>query len=162
MNLYEWFFGKQKSALYLATHDKNTGLYNSNGFDMLYRDADRKHSAMIIIELMDCQNKPYRMIEKDMRRMADEIRKSFRSVDDICRIRTDDIAIIMARMDTSKREVAEKKMEHLFEAVKPDSIVAGIAFGDRENPKADLFHDAVSALNRARINGRDSYVVFGD
>ena len=121
MNPIDWLFGKKNDALYDAMHDKKTGLYNNNGFEMLYRDTDTKHSAVIIIELMDCQNMPYRMIEKDMRRMADEIRKSFRSVDDICRIRTDEIAIIMARMDTSKREVAEKKMEHLFEAVKPDS-----------------------------------------
>lgn len=159
-NVFDWLFGKRSDALYDAMHDKRTGLYNYNGFQMLYRDSDQGHSAVIIIELMDCQNMPYKMIEKDMKRLGQAVKKAFRSVDHICRIKTDEIAVIMARMDSSMREVAERKVHFLIDAAKPDSLTVGIAFGDRENPKGDLYHDAISALNRARIQGRDSCVVF--
>ena len=158
--MFDWLFGKKTDALYDAMHDKKTGLYNNNGFQMLYRDADQGHSAVIIIELMDCQNMPYKMIEKDMKMLANAVKKEFRSVDHICRIKTDEIAVIMARMDSGKREVLEEKIARLIDAAKPDSLTVGIAFGDRENPNGDLFHDAVSALNRARIQGRDSCVIY--
>ena len=73
---------------------------------------------------------------------------------------TADIAIIMTRMDSSKKDVVSEKVGHLFEKMKPDHLCVGVAFGDRDNPKGDLFLGAMSSLNHARINGQDTFVMF--
>ncbi len=149
---------KPKDAIYRKVHDKNTGLYNDAGFYILYRDADLEHSAVLVMELQDFANIPDKTVEKIMRHLGGVLQKEFRSIDSICRIRDDRIAIIMARMSHDLKEVVEQKIERISSKIVPDSVTVGVAFGDVVNGK-DLFDSAQHALEKAKKEYMRMYMV---
>ncbi len=157
-SLFEWLRGRRNHSLYDAMHDRTTGLYNQSGFQMFYRDADMEHSALILLELMNTQNKPHKMIESSMKTLAGLVNREFRSVDQICRVRDNQIAIIMARMNSMLIDTLVEKVKHIFKDCKPDTLQVGIAFGDRDNPTEDMLEDTVSALNQAKKSGQSNAI----
>ena len=155
---------------YGAMHDPQTGLYNNSAFDILLYDADMKHTAVLIADVDDFQT----MVEKGeaftdrvIRRVASALRGSFRATDFVCRIRQDEFAVILTRVDSSQRDVildkvfyAGAQLVDAREDTPPVTLSVGLAFGDRENPAGDIFQDADAALNRAKSAGRSGCAVY--
>ena len=99
--------------------------------------------------------------------MADVLRKSFRSVDDICRLKEDEFVVIMTRVDGSMRTLIYDKVEQvnriLWEPdgeLQPVSLSVGVAFSDREKPEGDIFQDADTALIRMKQMRRCGCALF--
>jgi len=155
---------KHDRFAYDALHDPVTGLYNASAYDMLYHDADHDHIAVLIILVND-----FRELRKDygieisdliLKRIADALRQSFRSVDYICRISGNEFSVIMSRADSSMASVVKDKVasansvlsvpENGIPAV---SLSVGVAFGDNHSSKDDLFANADTALLRMRESG---------
>ena len=146
---------------YDAFHDPLTGLYNNSGYEMLLRDADQSHLALMIVDidnLKEIQSSFGRATaDRVVRRVADVLRQNFRSVDLICRIRNDEFVVIMTRVNSEMRDLIFEKLEQVNEHLRRPvddlpvvSLSAGVAFSDRENPQGDLFHDADTALFRMK------------
>lgn len=157
---------------YDALHDPQTGLYNYSGYEMLLRDADLPHIALMLISVDDYGAMKAAggsaAADRVAERVADKLRKHFRSVDYLCRISSDEFVVIVTRVDSAIRALIGEKVEQINSALgapadgePPISISAGIAFGDRENPQGDIFHDADTALIRMKESGRRGYAIYG-
>lgn len=155
-----------------ASHDALTGLFNRGAYDLMMESVDKKHMALILIDVDYFKevNDTYGHAVGDrvLQRVAELLRGSFRSVDVICRIGGDEFAVIMTRVNSSMKQLVMSKMNHVNELLQqPDddlpsvSLSVGIAFSDRENPQGDIFGDADRALYTVKKRGRRGCAVYG-
>ena len=157
--------GKRGSTIdevtYEALHDPGTGLYNQSAYEVLLRDADQEHIALMIVNMDEYEELAAahgsEMADRAAGRVAKTLKKYFRSVDYICRISNDEFVVIMTRANSAMREIVINKVEMINESLKWEedgvpavSISVGAAFGDRENPQGNIFHDADEALSRIK------------
>ena len=164
----EMFAENQKAhqqLTYDASHDALTGLYNRSAYEMLLQSSDQRHIALLIVDIDRFKNVNdqygHDMGDRILKRVADILRSSFRSVDHICRIGGDEFAVIMTRVDSSHRrlvlnkvEQANVQLQHPQDDLPPVSLSVGVAFADRKNPQGDIFKDADTALYRVKEAGR--------
>ncbi len=163
--------GPMDHFTYDALHDKLTGLYNHSAFDILFHDSDKDHIAVLVTTVNDFTaiRSQYGRAYADrvICRVAEVLRNSFRSVDDICRLQEDEFVVIMSRMTSKMRGLVLQKVEQInaalespIDGLKPVSLSVGVAFSDRENPQGDVFADADAALRQMkqiRQNGCSIY-----
>ena len=153
--------GPRDKYTYDAMHDPLTGLYNHSAFDILFHDSDKDHIAVMIATVDDYKafrnSRGRAYADQVIRRVADVLRGSFRSADDVCRLQEDEFVIIMSRMSSSMRELVFDKINQINQELNnpPEgepaiSLSVGIAFSERENPQGDVFEDADTALLRMK------------
>ena len=146
---------------YEAMHDPLTGLYNHSGFDLYLQGADLAHTALVLADIDGFDDEVAKegraTGEQIVRRAAEALKDSFRSSDCICRICEDEFAVILSRVDSAQRDTIFEKIRSACDGLRAEkdgvpavSLSVGVAFGDRENPSGDIFHDADIALNRAK------------
>ena len=146
---------------YDALHDPLTGLYNHTAFEILFHDSDKDHIAVLLADIDGfeklCAEEGRKRAEEVTKKVASVLRSSFRSVDDICRLRDDEFVVIMTRVTSAMRSQVIDKVEMVNEILQhPEddlpslSLSVGIAFSDRENPEGDIFQDADTALARMK------------
>ena len=154
-----------------ASHDALTGLYNRGAYDLWMEGADSEHIALILIDVdyFKSVNDTYghAIGDRVLKRVADVLRSSFRSVDILCRIGGDEFAVIMTRVNSSMRQLVENKMIRANEMLQnpkddlpPVSLSVGVAFSDREDPQGDIFKDADTALYRVKEAGRNGCQIY--
>ena len=162
---------RKDNYTYNALHDSLTGLYNNSAFEILFHDADQEHIAVLIADIDDYPNlrKSRGRVYADnlVRRVAEVLRSSFRSVDHICRLKEDEFVVIMSRITSSQKELVFSKIESVTQALRegtdelmPVTLSVGIAFSDREHPDGDIFQDADKALWRMREIRHSGYAVY--
>ncbi|MBQ7534562.1 MAG: EAL domain-containing protein [Stomatobaculum sp.] len=164
---------KQKRDMftYEALHDPLTGLYNHTAFEVLFHDSDKEHIAVLIADINDYavikDGKGRACADAVALRVSEELKKSFRSVDHICRLKEDEFVVIMTRMTSTMKPLIFDKVEQVNEVLqKPDgevlpvSLSVGVAFSDREKPEGDVFQDADTALLRMKQVRRCGCAVF--
>ena len=146
---------------YDALHDPLTGLYNHTAFEILFHDSDKDHIAVLLADINGFEQfrvaEGRKRAEEVTKKVAAVLRSSFRSVDDICRLRDDEFVVIMTRVTSAMRSQVIDKVEMVNEILQhPEddlpslSLSVGIAFSDRENPEGDIFQDADTALARMK------------
>ena len=154
-----------------AAHDKLTGLFNRGAYEMMLKSVDQNHMALILVDVDYFKevNDTYGhdMGDRVLRRVADILRRSFRSVDIVCRIGGDEFVVIMTRADSSMRDLVKSKINRANELLQnpaddlpPVSLSVGVAFADRKNARGDIFKDADTALYRVKEAGRCGCEVF--
>lgn len=155
-----------------ASHDALTGLFNRGAYDLMMESVDTKHMALILIDVdyFKTVNDTYGHAVGDrvLKRVAELLKSSFRSVDVLCRIGGDEFAVIMTRANSSMSQLVLNKMNRVNEILQhpkddlpPVSLSVGIAFSDREDPQGDIFSDADSTLYEVKEAGRKGCAVFG-
>ena len=155
-----------------ASHDALTGLFNRGAYDLMMESVDTKHMALILIDVdyFKTVNDTYGHAVGDrvLKRVAELLKTSFRSVDVLCRIGGDEFAVIMTRANSSMSQLVLNKMNRVNEILQhpkddlpPVSLSVGIAFSDREEPEGDIFSDADSTLYKVKEAGRKGCAVFG-
>ena len=146
---------------YDALHDPMTGLYNHTAFEILFHDSDQDHIAVLIAQIDDYdrlkKEHGAELADRAVLRVTDVLRSSFRSADDICRLKADEFVIIMTRMTAPMHPYVYEKISQVNAVLQqpqdelpPLSLSVGVAFSDRENPEGDIFQDADSALMRMK------------
>ena len=154
-----------------ASHDALTGLFNRGAYDLLMESADTEHMALILIDVDHFKdvNDTYGHAVGDriLKRVAEIMRNSFRSVDILCRIGGDEFAVIMTRVNSSmsdlvvnKIKIANETLQHPKDDLPPVSLSVGVAFSDRKNPQGDIFRDADTALYKVKEHGRKGCAVY--
>ena len=156
---------------YKALHDNLTGLYNYSAFDILFHDSDHDHIAVLIAEIDQYDEikraHGQKYVDRIACRVADVLRKSFRSVDHICRLQENEFSVIMTRVTSEGNDMVFSKIDQLNsilregeEGSQPISLSVGVAFSDREKPDGDVFQDADTALKRLKQMKHTGYAVF--
>ncbi len=154
-----------------ASHDALTGLFNRWAYEMLSKSVDASHIALLLIDVdyFKSVNDTYGhdVGDRVLCRVAEVLKKSFRSVDIICRIGGDEFVVIMTRVDSTIEDIVLKKMEKANElllnptdGLPPVSLSVGVAFADRKNPQGDIFKDADTALYRVKEAGRNGCRIY--
>ena len=154
-----------------ASHDALTGLFNRGAYNMLMESVDTEHMALILVDIDYFKqiNDTYGhdMGDKILKRVAEVLKHSFRSVDIICRFGGDEFVVVMTRVNGSMKQLVLNKMNQANELLKnpkddlpPVSLSVGIAFADRQNPQGDIFKDADTALYRVKEAGRNGCQVY--
>ena len=154
-----------------ASHDALTGLFNRGAYDLLMESADTEHMALLLIDVdyFKSVNDTYghAVGDKVLKRVAEILRHSFRSVDILCRIGGDEFAVVMTRVNSSMKQLvinkimaANELLQHPKDDLPPVSLSVGVAFSDRENPQGDIFKDADTALYRVKEAGRKGCAVY--
>ena len=154
----------QERLSHEASHDALTGLLNRGAYDLLLESVDKDHMALLLIDVDQFKqiNDTYGHAVGDrvLKRVAEILQDSFRSVDIICRIGGDEFVVIMTRVSSAMRPIVSNKIEranellmHPEDDLPPVSLSVGVAFADRENPQGDIFTDADTAAYRIKRAG---------
>lgn len=142
--------------IYDAMHDPVTGLYNGSAFNFLLYDSDRKHTALLLLELSNFEDiskaKGSSSANRAVIRAAEMLREIFRASDFICRLKNDEIGVILSRIESEQRPVIEEKVSSFIKDISEDEhdipgieVNFGLVFGDVEK-KFDLFKAADESL----------------
>ena len=156
-----------------ASHDALTGLFNRGAYDLLMESADKQHIALILIDVdyFKSINDTYGHAVGDrmLKRVAELMKNSFRSVDILCRIGGDEFVVVMTRVNSSMSQLVLDKINHMNDVLQhpkddlpPASLSVGVAFSDRKKPQGDIFHDADTALYQVKEAGRKGCRIFGE
>ena len=161
----------RRHLTYEASHDALTGLYNRSAYEMFTQSIDQDHIALLLVDVDKFKtfNDRYGhdVGDRVLIRVARTLKRSFRSVDIVCRIGGDEFVVIMRRVDSSMADLVVKKVDaingllnHPEDDLPSVSLSVGVAFSDRPNPVGDIFKDADTALYRVKENGRNGCAVF--
>ncbi len=156
---------------HVAMHDALTGLYNRAAFQVLFRETDKQHIAVMLVSIDDyeplCRALGKEAMDRAVMQVAEVMRSSFRSADEICRLKEDEFVIIMNRMTSALRGLARGKVEQMNSILQnPPAgqpaihLSAGVAFSDRKHPRGNVYDDAASALAWVRENGQSEIGFF--
>ncbi|MBR3629815.1 MAG: GGDEF domain-containing protein [Oscillospiraceae bacterium] len=161
-------FKKSVSHLnYDASHDKLTGLYNETGYDVIKEGLDAGTSALLLIDADDFQgindSFGHNTGERVLKKIADVLRRTFRSEDYICRIGDDRFAVFMQHVTPALRNLIENKAEFINKQLMdtndglPECTVSiGVAFGSEaeQDGEETVSRHAEEALRRMHEEGR--------
>lgn len=102
-----------------------------------------------------------------LQKVATLLKRTFRSIDYVCRIGGDEFAIIMVEMTSDLKYTIEEKIEAVNETLSKEvdgvpavSLSVGVAFSDRDNAEDDIFKDAEKALYYIKEHGRHGCKIF--
>ena len=156
---------------YNALHDSLTGLYNYSAFDILFRDSDQEHIAVLIADVENYdrlkREKGSEYANNVICRVAEVLKANFRSVDHICRLSENEFVVIVSRVTSSGKDMVFSKVEKINRMLNDDEnggdpvmLITGIAFSDRSKPDGDVFQDADTALRRMKEMRNSGYSVY--
>ena len=176
---YNDIYDKNEAAQMLikhqADHDALTDLLNRGSYDRildLYLSNQKESPFALIlvdVDVFKSVNDTYghAVGDKILKRVANLLLTTFRSIDYVCRIGGDEFAIIMVEMTpdlsyTIKEKVAaiNEQLAQPEEGCPAVSLSVGVAFTERENPSDSLFRDADKALYKTKENGRGGYTIY--
>ena len=154
-----------------ASHDALTGLFNRGAYDMLMESVDTSHIALLVVDIdfFKSINDTYGHAVGDrvLKRVAEVLQASFRSVDIICRFGGDEFVVVMTRVNSSMGQLVVNKVKRANEILSnpkddlpPVTLSVGVAFSDRSKPQGDIFSDADTALYRVKQNGRGNCAIY--
>lgn len=160
-----------QQEIYKATHDSLTGAYNREGYDLLLNRLELETTCLLLIDADDFKkiNDTYGHEAGDrvLRRIADTIRRHFRSDDHLCRIGGDEFVLFMTHADASKRTLIVSRVRQInaelgahAAGLPPLSVSVGIAFGRDARDPAELFEHADRALYQTKDRGKRGYTFY--
>ena len=130
----------------------------------IYKNGE-KPFAMIIcdVDIFKHVNDTYGHAVGDeiLKKVANLLKTTFRSIDYVCRIGGDEFAVIMVDVNQELSYTIREKItvinNQLYcptDDLPAISLSAGVAFTDRANPGESIFEDADKALYRVKQNGK--------
>ena len=163
----------QKLIRHQAEHDALTELLNRGAYERIlniYETGDRPFALILVdVDTFKSVNDTYghAMGDEILKKVATLLKRTFRSIDYVCRIGGDEFAIVMVEMTSDLKYTIEDKIkavnEELFKEVNgvpAVSLSVGVAFSDRENAEDDIFKDADKALYYIKEHGRHGCKIF--
>ena len=156
-----------------ASHDELTGAYNRAGYEVIKNNIDMTTTAMMIIDADKFKqiNDTYghKTGDKVLKRVANTLKRSFRSDDYVCRIGGDEFLVLMVHIVGDPKPLIENKMKRINEdlsRVEDDvpaiSLSVGVAYCDEGIAPEVLFHRADTALYYVKENGRNGCRFYSD
>lgn len=155
---------KNQQLAFQASHDRLTGLYNRRGFDFLIKNIELESSALLIIDVDQFKqyNDEYghEMGDKVLAATAEELCRSCRTQDFVCRMGGDEFILIMVYVNEkigeiirAKIEQINKNLENPGEDMPPISISCGAAIGSQYPDAKTLLKAADEAMYIVKERG---------
>lgn len=157
----------QKLIRHQAEHDALTGLFNRGAYEKLlhiHETGDSPFALILVdVDIFKSVNDTYGHATGDaiLKKVSNQLRTAFRSIDYVCRIGGDEFAIIMVQMTSDlsytisdKITAVNESLTHPDDGLPAVSLSVGVAFSDRDNPGDSIFKDADKALYKTKENGK--------
>ena len=160
-----------QKEVYKATHDSLTGMYNRAGYDMLLSGMDINTTYMLLIDVDSFKdvNDTYGHETGDqvLKKVAETIRRHFRSDDSACRIGGDEFVVFIMHAGEAQKLMIISRVNQInaelaktSDGLPPLSISAGIAHGSEATDAAEWFEHADQALYETKRKGRKGYTFY--
>ena len=150
-----------------ADHDALTDTLNRGSFEKIlhiYEEGEMSFALILIdVDIFKSVNDTYGHATGDaiLKKVANLLKTTFRSIDFVCRIGGDEFSVIMVEMTSDLKYTIQDKIDAINEELSkeeegiPDvSLSVGVAFSDRENKGESIFKDADKALYYVKEHGR--------
>ena len=171
--MYNAYRNSISNLNFKASHDALTGVNNRAGYEIIKNSVDLTTTAMMIIDADKFKqvNDTYGHKVGDMvlKRVANTLKRSFRSDDYICRIGGDEFLVLMVHIVGDPRVLIENKMKRINEDLSgtvdncpPVTLSVGVAFCNKQLDPDVLFHRADTALYYVKENGRNGCRFYSD
>lgn len=157
----------QKLIRHQAEHDALTGTLNRGSFEKIlhiYEEGAMSFALLLIdVDIFKSVNDTYGHAAGDasLKRVANLLKTTFRSIDFIFRIGGDEFSVIMVEMTSDLKDTIQDKIDVINEELAKEaqdapavSLSVGVAFSDRENKGESIFKDADQALYYIKEHGR--------
>ena len=157
----------QKLIRHQAEHDALTGLFNRGAYEKLlhiHETGDSPFALILVdVDIFKSVNDTYGHATGDaiLKKVSNQLKTAFRSIDYVCRIGGDEFAIIMVQMTSDlsytisdKITAVNEFLTHPDDGLPAVSLSVGVAFADRKNPGENIFKDADKALYKTKENGK--------
>lgn len=158
---------KEKSAklAYQATHDELTGAYNRAGYEQLRNIVCTDEYAVIVLDIDHFKDfndaHGHDVGDRVLIRVAETLKKNFRSDDYVCRIGGDEFVVLVTKVNAEHADLIKRKISavnsELMSSEDPEiaaSISVGVAFGNDEVIFKGVFKRADNALYDVKKGGR--------
>lgn len=169
--MYEVYKQSVSRLNYKVSHDELTGIYNRSGYNLLLNSTELSSTYLILIdadhfkEINDSYG--HEVGDKILQKIANVLRRSFRSEDYVCRIGGDEFAIVMLHADKELSNLIRKKIEKINQDLADTSdnlplvsISAGVMYGRDVDDTTELFEKADTALYETKHRGGRGYTFF--
>ena len=151
--------------IYNATHDSLTALYNRAGYDLLRDSLDLKSTYLLLIDADTFKSVNdtfgHEIGDKVLQRVAETIKRNFRSDDYVCRIGGDEFVVFMtnagkqhARFVSARVQKINDELANPTDSLPPITVSVGAAYGGSAADANQLFERADKALYRTKRNGK--------
>lgn len=152
-----------------ASHDELTKAYNRAGYDLLLSSIDLKNTYMLMFDVDDFKKINdgfgHETGDRALIKIADVLRKNFRSDDYVCRIGGDEFVVFMVHSDPQAHELISRKINQINadlgntqgENMPPISVSVGVAHGTAVKDTKTLVEKADEAMYRAKRNGKHGF-----
>ncbi|MBR1796479.1 MAG: GGDEF domain-containing protein [Clostridiales bacterium] len=148
-----------------ASHDELTGVYNRAGYELIKESLDMTSTAFMVIDADNFKNindtYGHEMGDEVIKRIANTLKKHFRSDDYVCRIGGDEFVVFMVHVPEQPRVLIERKIAEINKElsvtdgdVPPISLSVGIAYSENGGEPSEIFRQADAALYHVKSNGR--------
>lgn len=171
--MYNAYRNSISNLNYKASHDELTGVYNRAGYEIIKNSVETATTAMMIIDAdkFKAINDTYGhdMGDKVLKRVANTLKKHFRSDDYVCRIGGDEFVILMVHIVGDPRTLIETKMKGINSDLSEKdgdipavSLSVGVAYSDKGLDADVMFRHADAALYYVKQNGRKGCQFYSD
>ena len=165
----------QKLMRHEAEHDALTDLLNRGSFEKvldIYENGESPFAMILLdVDTFKFVNDTYghAMGDKILKEVASLLKRTFRSIDYICRIGGDEFAIVMVEMTSDLAYTIREKISNINQTLSKGekeypgvSLSVGVAFSDRKNPGKNIFKDADQALYYVKEHGKHGCSFYGE
>ena len=107
--------------------------------------------------------------DKALKRLAEVLKRAFRSEDYVCRIGGDEFAVIMVNATDKMKGLISSKAERIMDSVRDTkdgvpgfTLSIGVAFSDGKTDGDQIYKNADEALYKVKNGGKNGLAFFGD
>ena len=171
--MYETYRNSIDNLNYKASHDKLTGVYNRMGYDVIKNNVDMTTTALMMVdgdkfkEINDTYG--HDVGDLVLKKIADTLRKYFRSDDYVCRVGGDEFVVLMVHIPEDPKTLIETKiyminnnLQGTEDGVPAISLSIGIAYDPEGQEPDEMFRRADAALYHVKQNGRSGCCFYSD
>ncbi len=156
-----------------ASHDDLTGVYNRAGYDLIRSSLDMSSTALMIFDADEFKNindrYGHEVGDRALKKIAEVLKKSFRSDDYICRIGGDEFVVFMVHASDNSEQLITQKVIRINEELNREAdglpritLSAGVSYRPEVTDPEERFRQADLALYYVKEHGRDGCCFYSD
>ncbi len=154
-----------------ASHDELTGVYNRAGYDLIKSSLDMSSTAMLLFDadqFKDINDRHgHETGDQVLKKIAQTLKRSFRSDDCVCRIGGDEFVVFMVHVSGEPQRLIKHKVREINQdlneagdGLPPVTLSAGVSFDPECKDPTEMFRRADIALYFVKDHGRDGCCIW--